>query len=69
MFINLVLYLIGILLCSISISFIIIYMNLINFGYNFLEYVKFISSKVEVLVLFLGLVLIYIGIKRKVKIK
>ena len=68
MFIRFISYIIGIILSSISLSFIIIYSNLLNFGYNFLEYVKFISSKAEVLLLFLGMFLIGFGYRRKVKI-
>ena len=63
------LFLIGIILVSISISFMIIYLNLLNMGYSFLEYVKFISMRVEVLIIFVGILLLYLTVFGKEKFK
>lgn len=56
---------IGIILCSIALFFIIIYLNLLNVGYSFLEYVKFINMRIECLILYIGVFLIYKSLERK----
>ena len=52
------LYIIAIVLISYSLLFMIINLSLFNMGYNFMEYVKFIS--VDSLLLIIGIVLISI---------
>ena len=59
---RLLLFFLGIVLSSIGISFIIIYLNLLNMGYNFSEYVKFISSVPECISFLLGLILIFLSL-------
>ena len=59
--------LIGVILCSISIFFTIIYLNLFTIGYTFFEFVKFINTRVECLVLYLGIALIIYSLERKIK--
>lgn len=56
-------FLFGFGLTVISLSFIIIYLNLLTIGYNFLEYVKFISRRIECLNIITGISLIAIAIK------
>lgn len=68
MLLKLLLFILGIYLVSLSITFIIIYLNLLNQGYNFMEYVQFIIRRPEILSIFLGLFLIFISF-RKGKIK
>ena len=58
---------IGIILCSISIFFLIIYLNLFTMGYSFLEFVKFINTRVECLLLYIGIILIIYSLERKIK--
>ena len=41
------LFLIGFGLTTIGLMYIIVYLNLINIGYNFLEYVNFIIRRIE----------------------
>ena len=57
----------GIILCSTSIFFIIIYLNLFTMGYSFLEFVKFINTRVECLLLYVGIILIIYSLERKIK--
>ena len=58
---------IGIILCSISIFFIIIYLNLFTMGYSFIEFVKFINTRLECLLFYIGLILIIYSLERKIK--
>lgn len=55
---------IGIILCSISLFFWILYLNLFNMGYTFLEFVKFILMRWECLILFVGGFMIWFNIER-----
>ena len=59
------LYIIGIFLISIGLSFILINLNLLITGYTFLEYVKFIISSLYFYYIIIGVILIYISIIRK----
>lgn len=62
MFFKSFIFLFGFGLSVISFSYIIIYLNLLTMGYNFLEYVHFIIRRVECLNLFTGLVLIILSL-------
>ncbi len=59
---RIIFFLIGFGLSIIGFVFIISYLNLINLGYNFTEYVNFICSKVECLIGPIGLLIIYLSI-------
>lgn len=48
----------GIILSSIGLMFIVLYLNLLTIGYNFKDYVKFIISKMECILFFIGIILI-----------
>ena len=61
MFLKLYLFLFGYGLTIISLSYIIIYLNLLTIGYNFLEYVKFISRRIECLNIFTGILIIIVA--------
>ena len=66
MVMKLILFVIGILLISVSISFIIIYINLLNMGYTFLEYVNFIIRRMEIIAFVSGVFLVIVSmLKRK----
>ena len=62
MFFRSFIFLFGFGLSIISLSFIIIYLNLLSVGYNFLDYVHFIIRRVECLNIFLGLLLIILSL-------
>lgn len=50
-------FLLGFGLTVLSCSYIIIYLNLLSIGYNFLDYVKFISRRIECLNVIPGIIL------------
>ena len=60
MFLKTFIFLFGFGLTIISLSYIVIYLNLLTLGYNFLEYVNFIIRRIECLNFFIGLVLMFI---------
>ena len=53
------------LFMSISITFILIYLNLLSYGYTFIEYLKYIVSRYEVVLQLLISIIILIK-KRKI---
>ena len=57
------LYIIGVIILSYCLLFMIINLNLFNMGYNFFEYVKFISIDSIFLILGLLLIIIYYYIR------
>jgi len=54
-------FLFGFGLSIISISFIIIYLNLFTIGYNFIDYINFISKRIECINIFVGIFFIYLS--------
>lgn len=62
MLIRIFVFLIGFGLTIIGSMYIISYLNLITIGYNFLEYVNFICSRVECIYAFIGIILIILTI-------
>jgi len=54
------LFLIGFGLMVTGFTYIITYMNLMSMGYNFYEYLKFISTRIECLFSIVGLMLVTI---------
>lgn len=67
MFFKIFLFLTGIVQTGFSLSFILIYMNLLNMGYTFKEYVNFIFSRFECVSFFVGIIFIVISLRRKEK--
>lgn len=61
MFFKSFLFLFGFGLTVISISFIIIYLNLFTMGYDFFDYINFISRRIECINIFIGLFFIYLA--------
>lgn len=59
------LLILGIILTVLGIFFNIIYLNVLILGYSFLEYVHFISSRIEFYFLIIGLLLLILNFKRK----
>ncbi|MEG2321936.1 MAG: hypothetical protein RSB71_00400 [Bacilli bacterium] len=60
-------FLIGFGLTLIGWVYIISYLNLTTIGYNFLEYVNFISGQLECWMAIIGLVIIFISIPKEGK--
>ena len=50
--------LLGIILVSSGLTFIISYLNLLTIGYNFFDYVKFIIGRLECLNFIFGIIII-----------
>ena len=55
---RILLYIIGVIFTSLGLFFIIIYLNLLTIGYSFIEFVHFISRRVEVWLFLIGIILI-----------
>ena len=53
------------LFISISLLFLILYANLFSLGYSFLDYVHFISRKLEVQLIWIGFFLLFKSLKKK----
>ena len=58
---------IGIILTSIGLMFILLYTNLLAIGYSFIEFVHFISGRIECLLFFFGLLMIILALKGWIK--
>ena len=58
-------FIIGMLITSYSLMFIIIYLNLIKMGLTFKEYFKYISTRIECISILFGIILIYISFIKK----
>ncbi len=62
MFLRGFLFLIGFGLTTIGFVYIISYLNLFSFGYNFFEYVNFIIRRVECLNALVGIVIMILSV-------
>lgn len=60
---RLTIFIIGFLISCYSFSFIVLYLNLLTNGYNFLEYLKYISNHSELYFFITGILLIIISIE------
>ena len=58
-------FLIGFGLTIIGSVYIIIYLNLTTIGYNFLEYVKFIISRIECLNFLFGIIIMFLSLYKE----
>lgn len=62
MLVRIFFFLIGFGLTIIGSVYILVYLNLLTIGYNFLEYVNFIIRRFECLISLLGVVVMFISI-------
>ena len=60
---RLFLLLLGIIISSIGLTFIILYLNLISIGYSLIDYLKYILTNFYSLLFIVGIIIIYIAIK------
>ena len=58
-------FLVGFALLTIGNTFLILYLNLLTIGYNFLEYVNFIIRRVECYFSIIGFIIIILSIALK----
>lgn len=59
-----ILVLFGIIIASIGLTFIILDLNLLVLHYSFLEYLLYIFTHLSTLSFFIGIIIIYLGIKK-----
>ena len=57
----------GIFMTSFGLFFLVLYLNLFNMGYTFLDFVKFIIVRWEVFLILLGSLIIYFSLERILK--
>lgn len=65
MLLRIFIFLLGYALTIIGLIYIISYLNLLELGYNFLEYVNFIIRRIECIYLIIGIILIILSIGGK----
>lgn len=58
------LFCLGIILSVIGLTYIIIYLNLLVIGFNINDYLKYIFTKFECLLFFIGYILLIVLIKK-----
>lgn len=61
------LFLFGFILMSIGFMYMIIYLNLLSFGYSFSEYLIYIFTQVECLLVIVGFIIVLFSLFRKEK--
>ena len=61
LYIKFLIFLFGFVLTVIGLSYIVIYLNLLSIGYNFLEYVNFIIRRIECLNFVFGVIFMIIS--------
>ena len=64
---RIIIFIIGVFLCSNSLTFIIIYLNLLRMDYSFIDYLKYVSNSFECLTFIIGVPLIYFSLKKEYK--
>ncbi len=62
---KILLLILGIFLSSLGLFFTILYMTLLNNGYSFFEFVKFIICRYECLLLPIGLIFLFILFRKE----
>ena len=64
MFIRVLTFIIGFILSSLSLTFIILYLNIVNLGYSFLSFISFIIGRWEFYLLFIGIILMVLALRK-----
>ncbi len=64
MFFKIMMFFLGVFMCSLSLLFMILYLNLLSLGYKFGELVNFISKEWECYLIIPGLILIIFSLKK-----
>ena len=58
-------FFIGFILSVFGFTYIIAYLNLLTFGYSFIEYLKFIVTRYECILSIVGVIMIFISTSMK----
>jgi hypothetical protein len=64
---QIILFLLGILISSISLMFIIIYLNLLKMNFTIFDYIKYIFTHIECLMILIGILFIKLSFKKRYK--
>lgn len=64
MILRILLYIIGILIISISLSYMYLYTNLFTIGYTFKEYLFYILTRYECLMIILGIIIVVVSFRK-----
>lgn len=62
MFVRVLFFVLGLVLSIIGLVYDISYLNLLTMGYNFCFYVKFIFSRIECLLFFIGIFIMFFSL-------
>ena len=57
-------FILGIIITSSALTYIVIYLNLLRMGYSMLDYVKYVLSSIECTKIFIGIILIILSLKK-----
>ena len=52
-------------MCAMSIMFDVLYLNLLTMGFSFFDYIKYIFTKLECLLILPGVILIVLSLRKK----
>ncbi len=58
-------FLIGVLFMTVGFSYIIVYLNLLSFGYTISEYLQYIITRYECILLLVGFIIVLTSVLRK----
>ena len=64
MLIKSLMFIIGFILSSLSLTFLLLYINVLNIGYSFLDFINFIIRKWELYLFFIGIILMIISLRK-----
>lgn len=65
MLIKSLIFIIGFILSSLSLTFLLLYINVLNIGYSFLDFINFILRKWELYLFFIGIILMAISLRKE----
>lgn len=59
---RIMLFILGLIMSSMGLSYIIMYLNLLVIGYSFIDYLIYIFTKLECIIFFVGYILLLLSI-------
>lgn len=65
MLMKILMFIIGFTMCSLSLTFLFLYLNILNLGYSFIEFINFIIKKWELYLFFVGIILMIISLRKE----
>lgn len=69
MLLRVFLFLIGVVLCATGLCFMILYINILNMGYSFNNYVNFIIRRAECWIILFGIIFIFLSMLKRKELK